>query len=79
VHSDCAVTRFHAVTSNGGLYFQTYEEFEEVLNLLLKDEDLRKTLGAQGKNYVTTKYAWSAVLDRFLEALDGWDRLRADT
>ena len=76
VHADCAVTRFHAVTSNGGLYFQTYEEFEGILNLLLKDEELRKTLGEQGKTYVTTKYAWSAVLERFMEALDAWDRLR---
>ena len=77
VHNDCDVTRYHAVTSNGGLYFQTYAEFEGIMNLLLKDETLRTTLGRQGHTYVTTQYAWSSVLERFLTALDSWAALRA--
>ncbi|MBI3957700.1 MAG: glycosyltransferase [Chloroflexi bacterium] len=76
VHSDCEVTQYHAVRSNGGLYFRTYQEFEAILDLLLREEALRQQLAHNGRTYVRTEYSWDRVLKRFAGALDLWDGLR---
>ena len=75
VHSDCEVTQYHAVRSNGGLYFRTYQEFEDILDLLLREEALRQQLARNGRAYVRTEYSWERVLGRFAAALDLWDGL----
>ncbi len=69
VHGDCDVTREHAVISNGGLYFSNAEEFVTVGERLLSDPMLGRALGENGYRYVTEHYSWSAVLERFDEAL----------
>lgn len=72
VHGRSAVTRDHAVQSNGGLWFNSYVEFEEVLLRLLADDALRTALGRKGRAYVLSEYSWPAVLDRFSAALSSW-------
>lgn len=72
VHGDCAVTREHCERSNGGLWFSTYAEFEEVFDRLMADADLRAALGRNGYDYVRTEYSWDAVLGRFHEAVGAW-------
>jgi glycosyltransferase involved in cell wall biosynthesis len=65
VHGSCAVTREHCERSNGGLWFSSYAEFEEVLDRMLGSEDLRRALASNGRAYVEREYSWGAVLDRF--------------
>lgn len=65
VHSQCAVTRHHAVESGGGLYAQTAEEFCAVIRQLCEEPELRDRLGDAGRAYVRQRYNWSAVLGRF--------------
>jgi glycosyltransferase involved in cell wall biosynthesis len=77
VHSDCEVTRYHVVRSNGGLYFRTYDEFETILDLLFNDDDLYHSLGRNGRQYVRQQYDWQAVLGRLTEAFAMWDKLRS--
>ncbi len=70
VHKNCAVTRYHCVQSNGGLYFENYFEFEEALNFFLSHEDLRKKMGELGYQYVRENYSWEKVINRFEEAFE---------
>jgi glycosyltransferase involved in cell wall biosynthesis len=72
VHADCAVTRYHVMRSNGGLYFRDYDEFEAVLDLMLQSDELRKQMGQNGHDYVRNTYAWDRVLERFEAALTQW-------
>jgi glycosyltransferase involved in cell wall biosynthesis len=70
VHGDCAVTREHCERSNGGLWFRSYVEFEELLDRLLASPALRSQLGRNGRAYVEREYSWDAVLRRFDSAME---------
>ena len=71
VHARCPVTRDHVVRSNGGLYFADAHEFVCVVDKLLSEDGLARTLGTLGREYVRTVYSWPAVLDR---AVKGFER-----
>jgi glycosyltransferase involved in cell wall biosynthesis len=61
----------HCRRSNGGLWYESAEEFEEALDLLCREESLRNALGLQGRRYVTSEYRWDRVLERFREVIAG--------
>ncbi|MCB0335168.1 MAG: glycosyltransferase family 4 protein, partial [Bdellovibrionales bacterium] len=65
VHSQCAVTRDHVVRSGGGLYFSGEDDFIGATQFLISDPEARRELAEAGFQYVKTRYAWDAVLDRF--------------
>jgi glycosyltransferase involved in cell wall biosynthesis len=69
VHARCPVTTDHVLRAGGGLLFDDYYEFAEALTFLLEDESRRRRLGAQGRAYVETEYAWPAVIARFRDLL----------
>lgn len=69
VNGSCAVTRNHCEGSNGGLWFTSYAEFEEVLDRMLRSVELRQALAGNGRAYVEREYSWPAVLDRFHTAM----------
>jgi glycosyltransferase involved in cell wall biosynthesis len=69
VHGDCAVTKYHAQRSNGGLWFYDYPTFCEALDLLLDRPDLREEMGRRGKEYVLNNYRWDDVAGYFEGAL----------
>jgi glycosyltransferase involved in cell wall biosynthesis len=70
VHGGCAVTRDHVSRSNGGLYFESYGEFELCLDLLLARPELAQQLGANGRQYVRENYAWGPMVRRYRELID---------
>jgi glycosyltransferase involved in cell wall biosynthesis len=70
VHAGSEVMRFLCRRSNGGLWFGSYPEFEESLSLLLDRPDTRREMGQLGRSYVQREYAWPAVEQRLLGALD---------
>jgi glycosyltransferase involved in cell wall biosynthesis len=65
VHAQCAVTRYHAVSAGGGLFFATFDEFASVVAELAESGPLRVALAQAGGRYVRSMYAWSTVLERF--------------
>jgi glycosyltransferase involved in cell wall biosynthesis len=71
VHGRCAVTRDHCLASNGGLFFEDYFEFAEALDLLARDEALRRRMGEAGRAYVLANYTWDRVTDNYLAVLRG--------
>ena len=70
VHAKSRVLRWQCARSNGGPWFRSYPEFEEELLLLMNNPELRKQMGACGRDYVLREYAWPAVEKRFFAALD---------
>jgi glycosyltransferase involved in cell wall biosynthesis len=69
VHGRCAVTRDHCLASNGGLFFDDYFEFVEALELLARDDELRRRMGEAGRAYVLANYTWDRVTDNYLAVL----------
>lgn len=70
VHGSCTVTRDHCERANGGLWFTSYAEFEEVLDRMLASATLRDALARNGRTYVEREYSWPVVLDRFHAAMN---------
>ena len=60
-----AVLVEHCVRSNGGLYYADRDEFVECLKLLVGDEQLRRALGRNGREYVRRNYRWDVVLGKY--------------
>ena len=69
VHADCAVTRYHAVNSRGGLWFKDYPQFHEGLNLMLEDKAMNAAMGRAGRRYVLENYSWDRVIELFEQAV----------
>jgi glycosyltransferase involved in cell wall biosynthesis len=72
VDGGSSVSRYHCEQSNGGLWFDTYFEFDEALQRLEADPHLRAGLGANGREYVQREYSWTVVLERFHQAMNDW-------
>lgn len=72
VHGACAVTRHHATRCNGGLYFESYAEFELCLDLLLARPELARRLGENGRRYMRENYAWGPMTRRYRELIDAY-------
>lgn len=77
VNARCDVTREHCERGQGGLFFNGYQEFEAILDLLISDETLRRRLGENGRRYVEGNFTWELVTKRFLEAVQTFSRLPA--
>lgn len=60
----------HCVKSSGGLWYSSYEEFEAAVDILLKDKELRKMMGENGRSYVKKYYSWETVIDKYEKAFE---------
>lgn len=69
VNGDCEVTREHCIASNGGLWFTNYEEFEECVDLLLRDTKLATRMGENGRRYVLKNYGWDTVTRKYIDCI----------
>lgn len=54
-----------AVEGESGLFFQpeNMQQLAEKIEMLLADENLRRTMGEKGKQFVDRKYNWNTILD----------------
>ena len=55
----------HCRQSNAGLFYADRWEFVEGLKLLMRDRNLRETMGRNGKAYVDRHYRWSVILSKY--------------
>jgi glycosyltransferase involved in cell wall biosynthesis len=55
----------HCRRSNAGLYYGDFEEFEEILTLLLNDRNLARSLGRNGQTYVKENFGWNKLLAKY--------------
>lgn len=65
-----AVLLEHCRRSNAGLWYEDEAEFAAVLDRLVRDEPLRRALGANGRRYVAEDYRWDVVLGRYRALID---------
>ena len=65
VHADCEVTHDHILASNGGLAFQSSQEFSAMLLRLLANPTEASALAQNGHAYVHQHYAWPRIIERF--------------
>ena len=70
VHAKGAVLRDQCRRSGGGLWFKNYAQFEEEVLLLMDHPETRAALAESGRRFVLNEYAWSAVEQRLLYAVD---------
>ncbi|HMD46646.1 MAG TPA: glycosyltransferase family 4 protein [Acidimicrobiales bacterium] len=70
VNATCDPTRTHCERSGGGLWFGSYREFETILERLLADPELRRTLGTRGRAYVDRYYQWPELIARYAAFLE---------
>ena len=67
VNGACAVLTQHCQESNGGLWYDSFDDFSIVLSTV--DGSTKQVLGRQGREYVENRYSWDRVESRYLEAL----------
>jgi len=58
--------RQHCLAGNGGLYYQTGEEFGLALELLVRDRRLRTIMGENGRGYVREHYTWDKIMEKYV-------------
>jgi glycosyltransferase involved in cell wall biosynthesis len=68
VNGKCEVLTGQCRRSNGGLWYQNYEEFEACLNFILENEDTSARMAAAGRKYTRANYDWPVIKSK-LQAL----------
>ena len=71
----CDVLRGQCVRSNGGLYYESFEEFAEALYALEASGPLGAILGRHGREFFRRHYAWPVIERKYFE---GFDRLKRE-
>ncbi|WP_067047731.1 glycosyltransferase family 4 protein [Methanofollis ethanolicus] len=66
VHGRCTVTRSHCIRSNGGLYYNDYDEFEACLSFILQNPHISDLMAQNGKKYVIENYGWNTVVSEYI-------------
>lgn len=66
----CDVLRGQCIRSNGGLYYESFEEFAEALYALEGAGPLGAVLGANGRDFFRRHYTWPVVERKYLEMFD---------
>src|SRR5438270_169532 len=57
----------HCQRSNGGLWYDSYEEWIRILTSI--NAGTRNILGSQGKRYVQTNYSWERIENEYLAGI----------
>lgn len=71
VNGTCRATREQCERSGGGLWFESYAQFEAIVDRLLVDVALRELLGRRGRSYVDEGFRWPTIVDRYARFLEG--------
>jgi glycosyltransferase involved in cell wall biosynthesis len=60
--------------SNAGLWYTSYDEFREVMMLMVKDEKLRTRMGTNGRAFFTAHYSWPVIEKKYLDVIAKLDQ-----
>jgi glycosyltransferase involved in cell wall biosynthesis len=65
----CDVLKGQCLRSNGGLFYDNWDEFAEGLSWFARRPELARALGRNGSAYFQSDYAWPVVEKRYLDLL----------
>ena len=63
----CDVLKGQCLRSNGGLYYESYEEFAETLRAIEQNRWLAASLGRNGRQYYRDNYDWPVIERKYLD------------
>jgi glycosyltransferase involved in cell wall biosynthesis len=66
----CDVLKGQSIRSNGGLYYDSFEEFIETLRAIDMNRSLAIALGRNGRDYFRRHYTWPVVERKYLDMLE---------
>ena len=66
----CDVLRGQVVRSNGGLYYENFEEFAEALYALEGAGPIGAVFGRNGRDFFRRHYTWPVIERKYLEMFD---------
>jgi hypothetical protein len=66
----CDVLKGQCIRSNAGLFYDSFEEFFEILRFLGRDRRTCEALGRNGREYFLKHYAWPVIERKYLDMLD---------
>ncbi len=72
----CDVLRGQVVRSNGGLYYDSYDDFAEAMFALEGSGPIGAVLGRQGREFFRRHYTWPVIERKYL---DMFERLARDS
>ncbi len=67
VYGGCDVTKKFVIESNGGLYFNSYAEFEKCTSYMLEHRDVSFAMGQNGRQYVLQNFAWDVIVKKYID------------
>lgn len=70
----CEVLKGQCKRSQAGLYYESYEEFRETLNLFLSNPRLRQVMGRNGRQYFLNNYTWDIIVNKYINILEELER-----
>jgi glycosyltransferase involved in cell wall biosynthesis len=66
----CDVLRGQCIRSNGGLYYENFDEFLETLRAIDIGPALQLALGRNGRDYFGKHYSWQVIEKKYLDMLE---------
>jgi len=74
VNASSAVLVDHCTQSNAALYYSNYDEFENMLSVLLHDYQLRIVLAKNAFRYIRNNYNWARIIKEYSGLIDQLSR-----
>ncbi len=65
VNGKSVVLKEHCLQSNGGLFYENYEEFVECLDFILENKEIPTKLGINGYDYVKNNFNWASTRQKY--------------
>jgi len=69
VNGRCAVLKGQCRRSNGGLWYESYDEFEACLNFILSNEELSQKMAESGRRFRIDNYDWSKIKSKYIDLM----------
>ncbi|MDX9970621.1 MAG: glycosyltransferase [Candidatus Gracilibacteria bacterium] len=71
VNGKSQVLTDHCLKSNGGLWYDDFEDFEQCVKFLLENEDIACKMGENGYRYFKENYDFEVLINKFLDFVYG--------
>ena len=70
----CDVLKGQCIRSNGGLYYENFQEFLETLRMIDFSPSFANSLGRNGQEYFARHYSWPVIERKYLDMLERLSR-----